>query len=214
MKAYKGFDRNLKCRGFQYEVGQEYMEEKAEICKSGFHACENPMDVLKYYNPANSRFCEVDLQGNGQKSDDSKIAGKRIKVLEEIGLPELIKAGVEHIKKHVDWNNDAATNTGYCSAATNTGNCSVATNTGYYSVATNTGDRSAATVEGAESIAIAAGMNGEAKGAVGCFLVLAEWTTTDNGRRLKDVKAIRVDGERIKADTFYTLKDGEFTEKA
>lgn len=187
MKAYKGFDRNLKCRGFQYEVGQEYMEEKAEICKSGFHACENPMDVLKYYNPANSRFCEVDLQGNGQKSDDSKIAGKRIKVLEEIGLPDLIKAGVEHIKKHVDWNNDAAT---------------------------NTGDRSAATVEGAESIAIAAGMNGEAKGAVGCFLVLAEWTTSDNGRRLKDVKSVRVDGECVKADTFYTLKDGEFIEKA
>ena len=125
----------------------------------------------------------------------------------------------------------AATNTGNCSAATNTGNCSAATNIGDYSAATNTGDRSAATntgdrsaatntgdqsaasVEGKDSIAIAFGAKSKAKGALGCYIVLAEWTENDNGEReLKTVKCHKVDGETIKPDTWYMLKDSKFTE--
>ena len=116
----------------------------------------------------------------------------------------------------------AATNTGNYSAATNTGNCSAATNTGYCSAATNTGNhsaaitigyRSSATVEGNESFAITTGMNSKAKGALGCYIAVAEWGKGENGEyQLKDFKAHKVDGRVIKADTFYTLRDGEFVE--
>ncbi|WP_330570424.1 DUF7666 domain-containing protein, partial [Frisingicoccus caecimuris] len=140
MKLYKGFDKDLKCRDYQFEVGKEYEEEKADICNCGFHACENPLDVFGYYPPADSRYCEVDLDVNDQKSDDSKRVGKHIKINAEIGLPGLIKAGVGYIKDQVDWEHAKVSNTGDWSAATNTGDRSAATNTGYQSAATNTGD--------------------------------------------------------------------------
>ena len=149
MKCFKGFDKDLKCRDFQYEIGKEYSEEKADICNYGFHACEFPMDVFNYYPPSDSRYCEVELEANNQKSsDDSKRVGKKISVKAEIGIAGIIKAGVEYIKEQVNWEDDKATNTGNWSAATNTGNWSAATNTGYRSAATNTGNRSAATNTG------------------------------------------------------------------
>ena len=154
MKCFKGFDKDLKCRDFQYEIGKEYTEEKADICNYGFHACEFPMDVFGYYHPSDSRYCEVDLEENDQKSsDDSKRVGKKISVKAEIGIAGIIKAGVEYIKEQVDWEDDKVTNTGDYSAATNTGDESAATNTGYQSAATNTGDQSAATNTGDQSAA-------------------------------------------------------------
>ena len=154
MKCFKGFDKDLKCRDFQYEIGKEYSEEKADICNYGFHACEFPMDVFNYYPPSDSRYCEVELEANNQKSsDDSKRVGKKISVKAEIGIAGIIKAGVEYIKEQVNWEDDKATNTGYQSAAPNTGYRSAATNTGYQSAATNTGYRSAATNTGYQSAA-------------------------------------------------------------
>ena len=109
-------------------------------------------------------------------------------------------------------NKSAATNTGDKSAATNTGNYSAATNTGNKSAATNTGDWSAASVEGEESFAICTGINGKAKGGIGCYIALAEWVERADGYALKDFKTARVDGYNIKDDTFYTLENGEFVE--
>nr|DAE13578.1 MAG TPA: hypothetical protein [Siphoviridae sp. ctVif31] len=249
MKCFKGFDKDLKCRDFQYEIGKEYTEEKANICNYGFHACEFPMDVFGYYPPSDSRYCEVDLEANDQKSsDDSKRVGKKISVKAEIGIAGIIKAGVEYIKEQVNWEDDkttntgyrsattntgdrsaatntgnrsaatntgdqsVATNTGYRSAATNTGNQSAATNTGDQSVATNTGNQSAAIVEGKESIALVTGIKSKAKGKIGCFIVLAEWKEINYEYHIVDVKSAKVDGENIKEDTFYTLKDGKFVE--
>lgn len=195
MKCFKGFDKDLKCRDFQYEIGKEYTEEKADICNCGFHACEFPMDVFNYYPPSDSRYCEVELEANNQKSsDDSKRVGKKISVKAEIGIAGIIKAGVEYIKEQVNWEDDKATNTGYQSAAT------------------NTGDRSAAIVEGKESIALATGIKSKAKGKIGCFIVLAEWKEINCEYHLIDVKSAKVDGKNIKEDTFYTLKDGKFVE--
>jgi hypothetical protein len=195
MKCFKGFDKDLKCRDFQYEIGKEYTEEKADICNCGFHACEFPMDVFGYYPPSDSRYCEVELEENGQKSsDDSKRVGKKISVKAEIGIAGIIKAGVEYIKEQVDWEDDKATNTGYQSAAT------------------NTGDRSAAIVEGKESIALATGIKSKAKGKIGCFIVLTEWKEINNEYHIVDIKSAKVDGENIKEDTFYMLKDGKFVE--
>ena len=202
MLCYKGFDKDLKCRDFQYETGKEYSEESAEICEKGFHACEFPLDVFGYYTPSDSRYCEVDLDANDQKSSDSKRVGKSISIKAEIGIAGIVKAGVEYIKNQVDWNNNEKTNTGDRSAATNTG---------YYSAATNTGYRSAATVEGKESVAMAIGCDSKAKGSIGCFIVLAEWKKFEDGTyHIVDVKSAKVDGTKIKPDTFYKLVHGEF----
>ena len=194
MKCYKGFDKDLKCRDFQYEIGKEYEEERAEICDTGFHACENPLNVFGYYAPADSRYCEVELDANDQKSDDSKRVGKKISIKAEIGIAGIIKAGVEYIKDQVNWDDDKKSNTGNRSAATNTGN------------------RSAATVEGKESVAMAIGYNSKAKGSLGCFIVLAEYKELEGEYHIVDVKSAKVDGEKIKPDTFYKLINGEFVE--
>ncbi|MCK8848310.1 hypothetical protein MY625_08840 [Haemophilus influenzae] len=162
--AYKGFNQDWTCRGYQYEVGKTY-EHKGNVkaCESGFHACEYPLDVLSYYSPAVSKFAVVKMSGETSKdSDDTKIASAKITIETEINLPEMIKKAVEWIKGKVDWDaakvsntgyQSAATNTGDQSAATNTGDQSAATNTGYWSAATNTGYQSAATNTGDQSAA-------------------------------------------------------------
>ena len=209
MKCYKGFDKDLKCQGFQYEIGKEYEENAVDICHKGFHACEYPMDVFGYYNPADSRYCEVDLDTNEQTEEDSNRVGKKIKIETEIGLSGLIQAGVKFILEKVDFKSAKESNTGNRSTATNTGTQSAATNTGNQSAATNTGDWSAATVGGAESIAVVTGYGSKAKGAVGCWLVLTE---RDEKMHILGVQAVCVDGETIKADTFYMLENGAITE--
>ena len=173
IRGFKGFDKDLKCRGFQYEIGKDYEQEgEVKCCERGFHFCENPFDVFRYYSPSYSRYCEVEGDGNADKAnDDCKVATSHIHISTEIGLNGLIKAGVKFILDKVNFkdakstntgdysaatntvNRSAATNTGYCSAATNTGYSSAATNTGDYSAATNTGYRSAATNTGDYSAA-------------------------------------------------------------
>ena len=164
IKTYKGFDEKLQCRGFQYEVGKEYENSgDVECCARGFHACENPLEVFEYYNPAQNRFCEVEQSGVLKRDNEgSKVASSKISIKCEIGLRGLIEAGVKFILEKIDFKNakksntgfksatmntgdySAAMNTGYCSAAMNTGNYSAAMNTGDYSAAMNTGDYSAA----------------------------------------------------------------------
>ena len=178
-KLYKGFDPELKCRGFQFEVGKSYEEPEAKLCEKGFHACENPLDVFGHYAPADSRFCEVELEDEtGESSDDSKKCGKRIHIGAEIGIKGIVEAGVKFIFDKVDWKNAKESNTGDRSAATNTGNWS------------------AAIAEGKESIAIVTGYQGKAKGEKGCWLVLTE--------RDEDIKSdtfyMLIDGEVVEAD--------------
>ena len=153
IRGYKGFDKKLKCRDFQYEIGKEYFTDKAVACETGFHFCENPFDVLNYYSPCDdtgtlNRFCEVEGSGDFDKSESYKTCCTHLKIKAEIGLQGLIKAGVKFILDRVKWEDNKQSNTGDRSAATNTGNWSAATNTGYFSAATNTGDRSAATNTG------------------------------------------------------------------
>ena len=257
MIVYKGTDKDMKCRGFQFDLGKEYVEEEAKLCNKGFHGCEYPLDVFAHYAPADSRFFVADLDGvsDERESCDTKRAGTKIKLRAEIGIAGIVKAAVEYIKEKAGSSKNqtgycsAATNTGYCSAATNTGyrsaatntgdrsaatntgDCSAATNTGYRSAATNTGycsaatntgncsaatntgDRSAATVEGQDSVAVVIGINSKASGAVGCWLVLTDrggW----NGDTfpIKEVRAVKVDGETIKPGVFYKLENGEVVE--
>ena len=210
MKAYKGFDKDLKCKDFQYEIGKTYEEPTAELCEKGFHACEMPLDVFSYYAPGNmSRYCEVDLEEvSGEKSSDTKRCGKKIAVKAEIGITGLVKAAVDFVMENIKDENKEA-NTGNGSASTNTGFRSASTNTGNCSASTNTGNYSKADVSGKESVAAALGIESKAKGVLGCWLVLAEWAKDENHNwHRKDVQCFKVDGESIKPDTWYTLKDG------
>lgn len=202
MIGYKGFDKDFKCRNMQYEVGKTYIEKEAKLCEKGLHFCENPLDVFTYYSPNDGKFAEIEADDvSPETGDDSKRVAKKLTVKTEINLFKLVKLGVEYIKTQIDWDNNKESNTGDYSAATNTGDRSAATNTGY---------RSAATVDGKESVAISLGASGYAKGAIGCWIVLAEWDTK-SGHRV-DVKSFYVDGEKVKANTFYILRNGELVE--
>ncbi|EMC9975323.1 hypothetical protein VPJ15_000295 [Salmonella enterica] len=163
--TFKGFNKDLKCRGFQFAIGETFHHDgKVEACGSGFHACECPFDVFSYYPPAESRYAETISFGitDSEEGGDTKIASSSITIKDELTLPQFIQRGIEWIWSKIDksleqqimcgsWS--AATNTGYQSAATNTGYQSAATNTGDWSAATNTGDRSAATNTGSWSAA-------------------------------------------------------------
>ncbi|EPW1003552.1 DUF7666 domain-containing protein [Salmonella enterica] len=163
--TFKGFNKDLKCRDFQFEIGKTFHHDgKVEACGSGFHACECPFDVLSYYPPAESRYAETISFGvtDREEEGDTKIASASITIKAELTLPQFIQRGIEWIWSKIDksleqqimsGNRSAATNTGYQSAATNTGYQSAATNTGYQSAATNTGDQSAATNTGDQSAA-------------------------------------------------------------
>ena len=206
MKGYKGFNKGLICRGKKYEENTVFEESNAEICRSGMHFCENPFDVLAYYpfvsdNAELNEFAEVESLAEVETDDEKKFCTKKLKVGKKLDIVGLCSAFVDFtLGKAVN----SATNTGDYSAATNTGDCSVAT---------NTGDCSVATVEGNESFAITTGVSGKAKGALGCYIAVAEWGRGENGEyQLKDFKAHKVDGREIKADTFYTLRDGKFVE--
>lgn len=197
MKMYKGFDKDLKCRGFQYEIGKTYEEPAAELCEKGFHAYEYPLDVLGYYAPGNmSRYCEVDLDDVSDKKSNeaSKRCGKKIAVKAEIGIDGLVKAAVEYtMEKSIPENSEHAT--------------------GWQGAASATGWQSAASATGEESVAAALGIDSKAKGALGCWLVLAEWKEDNeyNWHR-KDVQCFKIDGEHIKPDIWYALKNGDIVE--
>ena len=232
MEAYKGFDNELKCREFQYEVGGEYEEPKASMCVCGFHACEDPIDVFGYYPPASSRYCKVELDNvtDQRVNDDTKICGSKIKIGAEIGIPGIIKAHIEYVKKNVrekvekgeaeaaTAGNYGAATAGYRGAAT-AGESGAAT-AGNYGAATagesgaaTAGNYGAATSRGSVCVgengaALARGNGVKAKGGIGSVLVLVEEQIYNND--IQYWKAVVVDGEVIEADTWYTLnKDGE-----
>ncbi|EBJ3284443.1 hypothetical protein DSH31_19055 [Salmonella enterica] len=154
--TFKGFNKDLKCRDFQFEIGKTFHHDgKVEACVSGFHACECPFDVFSYYSPADSRFAETISFGitNREEDGDTKIASASITIKAELTLPQFIQRGIEWIWSKIDKSLEQQIMCGNCSAATNTGNRSAATNTGDWSAATNTGNRSAATNTGNRSAA-------------------------------------------------------------
>ena len=275
MKAYKGFNKDMTCRGFQYEEGKTYEHEgEVKLCESGFHACEDPLDIFEYYDPANSEFHEVELDGvSDERRADTKVAAKKITIGARLGIDKIINACVEFrlskIEKELKnsgYNgaasnsgdkgaasnsgykgvasnsgdkgvasnsgyNGAASNSGYNGAASNSGYKGVASNSGNYGAASNSGDNGAASnsgnygaasnsgnygaaeTSGKHSIAMSVGYNSKARGALGTWLVLAERDKWDGaGFPIKDVKTFKVDGEQVKADTWYKLENGVLIE--
>ena len=197
MKAYKGFDKNLQCRGLQYEIGGTQEVDKVKLCNQGLHACEAPLDVFRYYAPSEgSRYCEVEMDGvSDERGDDSKRVAKKLTVGAEIGIPGLVKAHVEYVKAHTTMEHTDQ------KAAT----------AGSYGAAT-AGDRGAATAKGFVSVGkngcgLVRGNDVKIKGGLGAVLVICE-ENADNWD-IKELLAFVVDGEDIKADTWYKLVDGK-----
>ena len=245
MKAYKGFDKDLKCRGFQYEVGKEYEEKSAKLCKKGFHACENPLDTFRYYAPTDSRYCEVDVDDNGERnSDDSKVCGKRIKIGAEIGLKGVINACVRFVLDKCEsateenasgwngnaaasgWNGNAAASgeSGNAAASGENGNAAASGVSGNAAASGESGNAAASGVRGTASVtgpygkasalgeqclAVAWGQDSLARGAVGNWIVVSE---RDDDGNIIDAKIAKVDGDTIKADTWYKLANGAIVE--
>ena len=227
MKLYKGFTKDLKCRDFQYEIGKEYHEESADLCHTGFHACENPLDTFRYYAPGSSRYCEVELdEVSDQRDSDTKRAAKKIKIGAEIGLKGVIDAGVKFIFEKCEdateerasgergnaaasgWRGNAAAS-GVCGNAAASGENGNAAASGWRGCAVSSGKYGSAEANGKQCIAVAFGEQGRARGKIGNWLVVAEY---GSDREIIEPKIAVVDGENIKQDTWYTVKNGEFVE--
>lgn len=215
MKAFKGFKKDLTCRGFQYEEGKEYHTERAECCEEGFHACEYPLDCFGYYNPAESVFHEVELSGNmDKKNDDTKVCATDIKIGARISIAGLVKAAIEFTMSRVNKEKESYESHGFASA---TGNCGASSATGY---------RGASSVSDPTGVAVAWGHEAKAKGCLGAHLILSDWRYTGEkwsdgdyktpynveSWELAGAKMVQVDGEKIKADTYYRCIDGEVVE--
>ena len=230
--GYKGFDKNLQCRGFQYEVGKEYeCKDPIKLCNSGFHFCENPQEVLGYYSAGNgNRFAIVEASGvSDERGNDSKRVAKKLVVKAEISVFELCKIAVSVFFENFGFKNKiessdtanagdcGAANAGYKGAANagdygaaNAGNCGAA-NAGDYGAA-NAGNCGAANA-GDYGAAIASN-NGKVKGGYGCILVVRkiEWNREKGRNEVTDWACAIVDGVNIKEDTWYRLQDGKLVE--
>lgn len=215
MKAFKGFNKDLTCRGFQYEEGKDFHTERAECCEEGFHACEYPLDCFGYYSPAQSVFHEVELSGDmDRRSDDTKVCATDIKIGARISIAGLVKAAIEFTMSKVNKEKESYEDHGFASA---TGNCGASS---------ATGDYGASSVSDPTGVAVAWGHEARAKGCKGAHLILSDWKYV--GARYSDgdymdpydkesweltgAKMVVVDGEKIKEDTYYRCIEGEIVE--
>ena len=226
MKAYKGFNKDLTCRGYQYEVGKTHIYEgDIQICKQGFHACENPLDVLDTdYNSIDNKYYEVEVDGDIQK-EDKKLVCSSIKLNAEIGFAGLFKAGVEWIKEitnptliieETKGKNDENKigSSGYSAQIGSSGDYAKIGSSGYSAQIGSSGYSAQIDSMGNDSVICCAGANSIVKAKKGSWITLAEWKYSEEKRRNIPicVKTEYVDGERIKENTWYKLENGEFKE--
>ena len=221
--AYKAMDKNMQCRGKQYEVGKTYHEDKADCCHAGMHACENPLDVLHYYPLSDGiRIFKVECGGDISREDgkDTKLACTELTVEAEIKIADMVKLGVKAVMDRVNknvkgtknkasgnWSTGAAS--GNCSTGAASGDWSTGAASGNWSTGAASGDYCRAEAFGKDSIAVANGAHSKARGAMGCYLVLTEY---DDDGHMICAKMAKVDGAVIKENTWYTLENGEFVE--
>ena len=216
MKGYKAFKKGLICdptgnKPFQFAENTVFEERKAEVCKSGFHFCAEPMDVLNYY-PPESEFAEVEALDDVKTDDSVKYVTKKIRIGAKISLKDLISAQVDidFAKAKEDGNEHYAQ--GDCGHAAAQGYKGHAAAQGDYGHAAAQGYKGHAEVDGKEAIAAAFGINGKAKACLGSWIILAEWELKNGNWHIAAVKTAQIDGEKLKADTWYILKNGKFEE--
>ena len=259
IKSYKAFEKNMQCRGFQYEVGKEYeMDGEIECCNRGFHACKSPMEVWNYYDMLNSRFAEVEQSGKIDEEENStKVCSSRIKIKAELKLADIINIGVEWLKditspskvktdgvlndngdrrKQIGSSGDYAkigSSGDYAQIGSSGDSAKIGSSGDYAQIGSSgdsaqigssgdsaqigsSGDYAQINSAGEDSVIMCAGYNSRAKAKTGSWITLAEWKWSDEkGRDIPVcVKTEYVDGESIKADTWYQLKNGKFVEVA
>lgn len=230
VKAYKGFNKHMQCtlngKIFQYEIGKEYKEDKADLCHCGFHACENPLDVLSYYNNIDDKFCEVELDKiDPNRNKDSKICGKKIKIGIEIGFLGLFKAGIEWIKNKTIFTkedfkklpssyNAKISSSDYNARIGSSSDYARIGSSGEYVQIGSSGDDAKISSSGDDCVIMCAGINSSAKAKIGSWITLAEWKYSEEKQRDIPFSVVtkQVDGIEIKEDVYYTLQDGKFKE--
>lgn len=229
MKSYKGFDKKLKCRDFQYEIGKEYeMDGEIKVCSRGFHACESPFDVFDHYTMIDSRFCEVEQDGNISKEDrGTKICSSKIKIKAELKLADMINLGVEwlkeitspekiktSIKDNSSGNGAQIGSSGDDAQIGSSGNGAQIGSSGDDAKIGSSGYGAQIDSTGEDCVIMCAGINSVAKASKGSWITLSEWSYSEGKQRYIPicVKTEFVDGEKIKADTYYSLKGGVFVE--
>ena len=238
IKSYKGFDKNLKCRDFQYEIGKEYeMDGEIKVCSRGFHSCESPFDVFDHYTMIDSRFCEVEQDGNISKEDrGTKICSSKIKIKAELKLADMINLGVEWLKEITSpkkmktsikdnssgygaqigssGNGAQIGSSGYGAKIGSSGNGAKIGSSGYGAQIGSSGNGAKIDSTGEDCVIMCAGINSVAKASKGSWITLSEWSYSDKKQRYIPVcvKTEFVDGEKIKADTYYKLDGGVFKE--
>ena len=247
IKSYKGFDKNLKCQNFQYEIGKEYeMDGEIKVCNRGFHACESPFDVFDHYTMIDSRFCEVEQDGNISKEDrGTKICSSKIKIKAELKLADMIYLGVEWLKEitspekiktsikdnssgygakigssgygaQIGSSGDDAQigSSGDGAQIGSSGDDAKIGSSGNYAQIGSSGYGAKIDSTGEGCVIMCAGINSVAKASKGSWITLSEWSYSDKKQRYIPVcvKTEFVDGEKIKADTYYKLAGGVFKE--
>lgn len=220
IKSYKGFDKNLKCRDFQYEIGKEYeMDGEIKVCRRGFHACESPLEVFDHYSMIGSRFCEVEQDGNISKEDrETKICSSKIKIKAELKLADMINLGVEWLKEITSPEKIKTSikdnSSGYNAKIGSSGyNAQIGSSGDNAKIGSSGGDAKIDST-GEDCVIMCAGINSVAKASKGSWITLSEWSYSDKKQRYIPVcvKTEFVDGEKIKADTYYKLDGGVFKE--
>jgi hypothetical protein len=215
IKSYKAFNQDFTCKGFQYEVGKEYeCKEPINICRVGFHACENPFDVWNYYDMLDARYAEVEQSGDIQREErgdnSSKTCSSKIKIKAELKLADIINLGVEWLKEKTSIptkdNSDIISDNKSSAQIGSSGDSAKIGSSGDSAKIDSTGE---------DSVICCAGQNSMAKAKIGSWITLSEWEYNRDKNRYVPicVKTEYVDGERIKADTWYKLIDGEFKEQ-
>ena len=213
IKAYKGFNTDLTCRDFQYEVGKEYEQKgKIEVCENGFHACENPMDVFEHYliekDGHIARFCEVEQSGMIDREDD-KVASSKISIKAEFKFADFVKLAVDFVLEKCKVGKG---NLGNSAQLASSGDFAQLASSGDFAKLASSGDFAKLASSGDSAVVMAAGYNSQVKAKKGSWITLAEWDRLDGNWTPVCVKTEQVDGERIKEDTWYKLINGQFTE--
>ena len=207
MKGYKAFEKGMICRGKQYAENTVFEEEEAEICKKGMHFCKNPLDVLDYYplvdeNGNISEFAEVEALDEAKTDDGKKFVTKKLKVKDKITFDKLIEIDIKKLG-HTD-----------CKKICTDITCAKIGSSGYGAKIGSSGNYAQIGSSGKHAVICCTGKDGKVKGKKGSWITLAEWTYRNEEKSYVPVcvKTEYIDGERIKEDTFYSIKNGKFVE--
>ena len=235
MKAYKGFNKDMTCtpkggKPFQYKEGETYEEPEAYLCKRGFHACLDPLDCLNYYDICNGVYHEVELDDVFEEHhpEDTKVCGRKIKIGAKLSIKDIVKSSVDFTMERVK--KEGGTNSGnYAQLASSGDSAKLASSGNYAKLASSgnyaklassgdsaqlasSGDSAQLASSGKDSVVMSAGIDGKVKAAVGNWIAIAEWKVKDSHFAPVGIVAAKVDGEKIKADTWYKLENGQLVE--